>query len=111
MSRRMAALLALSCAVIVSSNAQAACPVGKKEGDTWCEKGMQYRCDRCGSEYCQIITGNKCLKDSEGGGQTPRTKLGDLLEADVGLDNDPMHSGSKNPVVQNDTLSRNSHAN
>ncbi len=41
----------------------AACPVGKKEGDTWYKDGREWKCEKCGSEYCEIMTGNSCLKD------------------------------------------------
>ena len=46
--------------VAAASGAHAACPVGKDEGDTWCESGKEWKCERCGSEYCPIITGNSC---------------------------------------------------
>jgi hypothetical protein len=42
-------------ALFASGAALAACPVGKGEGDTWC--------DRCGSEYCSIIQPGSCLKN------------------------------------------------
>lgn len=47
-------------AMLISLSVSAACPVGKKVGDTWCQNGMEWKCEKCGSEYCPIITGNKC---------------------------------------------------
>ena len=41
----------------------AACPVGKKDGDTWCKNGREWKCYKCGTEFCEIMTGNSCLKD------------------------------------------------
>jgi len=46
-----------------SGLALAACPVGKDEGDTWCDNGTPWKCERCGSEYCSIIQPGSCLKD------------------------------------------------
>jgi hypothetical protein len=45
------------------STAIAACPVDKGEGDTWCENGTPWKCERCGSEYCSIIQPGSCNKD------------------------------------------------
>jgi hypothetical protein len=56
-----AAIVALS--LLVSGVALAACPVGKDEGDTWCDNGTPWKCERCGSEYCSIIQPGSCLKD------------------------------------------------
>ena len=47
----------------LSVNALAACPVGKQGGGTWCANGWEWKCEKCGSEYCSIMTGRKCLKD------------------------------------------------
>ncbi len=55
-------MVALACLWLPAG---AACPVGKGVGDTWCEKGMQWRCERCGSEYCPIFTGKRCLRDDD----------------------------------------------
>ncbi len=52
-------------AILIALPAGAACPVGKKQGDRWCQKGMEWKCEKCGSEYCPIITGRKCVKDDE----------------------------------------------
>ena len=60
----MKVMLAIA-ALLVALPAGAACPVGKKAGDRWCQKGMEWKCERCGSEYCPIITGRKCVKDDE----------------------------------------------
>jgi hypothetical protein len=45
------------------STALAACPVGKGEGDTWCDNGTPWKCELCGSEYCSIIQSGSCHKD------------------------------------------------
>ena len=61
-------LLTIGAAIVASSLlasgvALAACPVGKGEGDTWCDNGTPWKCERCGSEYCSIIQSGSCLKD------------------------------------------------
>ena len=56
-----AALVAAT--LIASGAALAACPVNKGEGDTWCDNGTPWKCERCGSEYCSIIQSGSCLKD------------------------------------------------
>jgi len=43
--------------------ALAACPANTSEGDTWCDNGTPWKCERCGSEYCSIIQPGSCLKD------------------------------------------------
>lgn len=43
----------------------AACPANTSEGDTWCDNGTPWKCERCGSEYCSIIQPGSCLKDDE----------------------------------------------
>lgn len=48
---------------MVSFGASAACPVGKQGGGTWCMNGYEWKCEKCGSEYCSIMTGRKCAKD------------------------------------------------
>ena len=63
--RMSLAMLVAAWATVFCLDAGAACPVGKKEGDTWCEKAMEWKCEKCGSEYCPIITGNRCVKDDE----------------------------------------------
>lgn len=50
---------------LAGSPAFAACPAGKGEGDTWCENGYKWKCERCGSEYCSIIQSGSCHKDDE----------------------------------------------
>jgi hypothetical protein len=76
MKQLVAAILGLA---FFSGGALGACPVGKKEGDTWCEKGMEWRCDRCASQYCPIITGRSCVKDDEA--SLPATPLWRLVAA------------------------------
>lgn len=49
--------------LLTTSPLFAACPVGKKEADTWCKNGREWKCYKCGTEYCEIMTGNACLKD------------------------------------------------
>jgi hypothetical protein len=56
----MASMIAL---LVVSLPVSAACPVGKQGGGTWCERGWEWKCERCGSEYCPIMTGRKCMRD------------------------------------------------
>ena len=61
---RLAIVAGFSASVLfVSGAALAACPVGKGEGDTWCDNGTPWKCERCGSEYCSIIQSGSCLKD------------------------------------------------
>lgn len=48
---------------LVTLPVSAACPVGKQGGGTWCERGWEWKCERCGSEYCPIMTGRKCVRD------------------------------------------------
>jgi len=48
---------------VISFNAVSACPVGKQGGGTWCMNGYEWKCEKCGSEYCSIMTGRKCVKD------------------------------------------------
>jgi len=48
---------------LVALDVSAACPVGKQGGGTWCEKGWEWKCEKCGSEYCPIMTGRKCVRD------------------------------------------------
>jgi len=48
---------------LFSASASAACPVSKRGGGTWCEKGWEWKCEKCGSEYCPIMTGRKCLRE------------------------------------------------
>jgi hypothetical protein len=55
--------LAASALSFLSVDALAACPVGKQGGGTWCMNGWEWKCEKCGSEYCSIMTGRKCLKD------------------------------------------------
>ncbi len=62
MKNAFRALLVIACACLCLP-AGAACPVGKRVGDTWCANGMVWRCDRCGSEYCSIFTGRRCVRD------------------------------------------------
>jgi hypothetical protein len=50
-------------ALSASAPALAACPVGKNEGDTWCDNGTPWKCERCGSEYCSIIQPGSCSKN------------------------------------------------
>jgi hypothetical protein len=78
---RLASLFAL---ILLSFGAFAACPVGKQGGGTWCEKGWEWKCEKCGSEYCPIMTGRKCFRDDAG---LPPMKLGRLLDetADLSL--------------------------
>lgn len=71
-------MILIAVALLFSSMAGAACPVGKNEGDTWCKKGMQWKCERCGSEYCEIITGKKCVKDDDGA-EAAETPFGRFL--------------------------------
>ena len=63
MKKTIALLLGAAGLVLFSLDVSAACPVGKKDGDTWCKKGMEWKCEKCGSEYCEIITGRRCVKD------------------------------------------------
>lgn len=42
------------------ATAPAACPVGKAGGGTWCQSGMEWKCVKCGSLDCPVITGRKC---------------------------------------------------
>jgi hypothetical protein len=56
-----AAVIAAS--LLATGAALAACPVNKGEGDTWCDNGTPWKCERCGSEYCSIIQPGSCLKD------------------------------------------------
>ena len=49
--------------LLASGAALAACPANTSEGDTWCENGTPWKCERCGSEYCSIIQPGSCLKD------------------------------------------------
>lgn len=46
-----------------SGAALAACPANTSEGDTWCDNGTPWKCERCGSEYCSIIQPGSCLKN------------------------------------------------
>jgi len=46
-----------------SGAALAACPANTSEGDTWCDNGTPWKCERCGSEYCSIIQSGSCLKN------------------------------------------------
>lgn len=70
LSRGIASMIAV---LAVSFSASAACPVGKQGGGTWCERGWEWKCERCGSEYCPIMTGRKCMKDdAELQGPLPR---------------------------------------
>ena len=46
-----------------SGLALAACPANTSEGETWCDNGTPWKCERCGSEYCSIIQPGSCLKD------------------------------------------------
>jgi hypothetical protein len=58
-------LAAIMCTALASTIASAACPVGKKEGDTWCANGYKWKCEKCGSEYCEIMQPGSCLKDDD----------------------------------------------
>ncbi len=58
-----------------STTAFAACPVGKGEGDTWCENGYKWKCERCGSEYCSIMQPGSCHKDEAPAGRENDAKL------------------------------------
>ena len=40
--------------------AQAACRVA--EGATFCQNGMTWKCERCSSQLCEIMTGKSCGK-------------------------------------------------
>jgi hypothetical protein len=40
--------------------AQAACRVA--EGATFCQNGMIWKCERCSSQLCEIMTGKSCGK-------------------------------------------------
>lgn len=74
--------LAIVCLILsASTTAFAACPVGKSDGDTWCENGTEWKCEKCGSEYCPIITGNKCLRDTNTSGQLPLMSRIDQIPA------------------------------
>jgi len=65
---KLLSIAIVSCVLVaISGAALAACPVGKSEGDIWCENHMEYRCDKCGSEYCQIFTGNSCFTNGTHG--------------------------------------------
>jgi uncharacterized cupin superfamily protein len=68
----MQKLLAVGLLVMLPVAAYGACPVGKKEKDTWCTNHVEWRCDRCGSEYCQIITGRSCYKEDSFDGLTSK---------------------------------------
>jgi uncharacterized cupin superfamily protein len=61
--RRMLRAAGLAAIALLAVPALAACPVGKKEGDTWCSNHSEWRCDRCGSEYCPILTGRRCARE------------------------------------------------
>ena len=63
MRKVIAVLAALFAGLLLSIEAGAACPVGKREGSTWCKNGMEWKCEKCGSEYCEIMTGRRCVKD------------------------------------------------
>jgi hypothetical protein len=54
---------AIAATLFASGAALAACPVGKDDGDTWCDNGTPWKCERCGSEYCSIIQSGSCSKD------------------------------------------------
>jgi hypothetical protein len=74
--RSVASILAL---LVLSLPVSAACPVGKQGGGTWCEKGWEWKCERCGSEYCPIMTGRKCVADD----LEPQTPLARALREEV----------------------------
>ncbi|HYL99309.1 MAG TPA: hypothetical protein VEZ90_10165 [Blastocatellia bacterium] len=87
----------------MSLSASAACPVGKKVGDTWCEKGLEWKCERCGSEYCPIITGRKCVKDDELSQGSQESRLMNLItgaqERVVSDPFAPFAASAKSPVA------------
>jgi hypothetical protein len=57
------AFVSILLSTLASTLASAACPVGKQIGDTWCANGYKWKCEKCGSEYCEIMQPGRCYRD------------------------------------------------
>ena len=79
--KSMLGLTLFAASFLVAGSALAACPAGKTRGGTWCSNGWEWKCERCGSEYCSIMTGRKCVKDDEQVSALRSTHLGRLILA------------------------------
>ena len=67
MKRYIAVLVGILLASLITTEAFAACPVGKKLGDVYCRDGYWWKCERCASVDCEILQAGmgRCLKDDE----------------------------------------------
>ena len=79
--KSMLASALLGVSLLSAGSALAACPAGKQGGGTWCSGGWEWKCERCGSEYCSIMTGRKCMKDDEQSASLRSTPLGRMVLA------------------------------
>jgi hypothetical protein len=61
----MERLFAAALLLMLSATADAACPVGIKENGKWCTNHQWWKCVKCGSEYCPILTGESCYKPDD----------------------------------------------
>ena len=59
-------------AAVMPVAAFAACPANVGLGQEYCRDGYKWKCERCGSEYCEIIQPGKCYADD------PRDDLSDI---------------------------------
>jgi hypothetical protein len=59
-------------AAVMPAAAFAACPANVGIGQDYCRDHSIWKCEKCGSEYCEIIQSGKCLKDD------PRDNLSDI---------------------------------
>jgi hypothetical protein len=59
-------------AAVMPAAAFAACPANVGIGQDYCRDHSIWKCEKCGSEYCEIIQSGKCLKVD------PRDNLTDI---------------------------------